>query len=243
MTISDIGVGYAAILSTATAVIGSAPGGGTYGRCVVLVWLVGALGEPTTSRSASTTIHSRGRSICSRSADVATTAPGLVGCSECVGCRQGWERRLARSRGGRATEVPRRPTSSWVTERPRWPHLRGPTEACPHRATRCSDAATHRLPQDSSSDRNPAVVLAKDSNVLREVPRNTATGIRTPVSAVRGRRPSPLDDSGARDALTVAKGSGTPSLESSRWLGRRRCLNARPSRGRMRGGTGADQGR
>ena len=29
------------------------------------------------------------------------------------------------------------------------------------------------------------------------VPRSTATGIRTPVSAVRGRRPSPLDDSGA----------------------------------------------
>ncbi|MEA2243519.1 MAG: hypothetical protein QOD24_3075 [Solirubrobacteraceae bacterium] len=33
--------------------------------------------------------------------------------------------------------------------------------------------------------------------MLREVARNTATGIRTPVSAVRGRRPSPLDDSGA----------------------------------------------
>ena len=32
----------------------------------------------------------------------------------------------------------------------------------------------------------------------------TATGIRTPVSAVRGRRPSPLDDSGAGPALRVA---------------------------------------
>jgi hypothetical protein len=29
---------------------------------------------------------------------------------------------------------------------------------------------------------------------------HTATGIRTPVSAMRGRRPSPLDDSGARSA-------------------------------------------
>jgi hypothetical protein len=40
----------------------------------------------------------------------------------------------------------------------------------------------------------------------REGPRSTATGIRTPVSAVRGRRPSPLDDSGASNAVTVAKG-------------------------------------
>ena len=35
---------------------------------------------------------------------------------------------------------------------------------------------------------------------------STATGIRTPVSAVRGRRPSPLDDSGRNRSLRVAKG-------------------------------------
>src|ERR1700727_2370241 len=37
---------------------------------------------------------------------------------------------------------------------------------------------------------------------------STATGIRTRVSAVRGRRPSPLDDSGARGRLRLAEGPG-----------------------------------
>src|SRR6202012_55063 len=36
---------------------------------------------------------------------------------------------------------------------------------------------------------------------------STATGIRTRVSAVRGRRPSPLDDSGGGGGLTRAGGS------------------------------------
>ena len=45
--------------------------------------------------------------------------------------------------------------------------------------------------------------------------RSTATGIRTPVSAVRGRRPSPLDDSGA------SRQSSDPiriSRDPARWL-------------------------
>src|SRR3954463_887552 len=37
----------------------------------------------------------------------------------------------------------------------------------------------------------------------------TATGIRTPVSAVRGRRPSPLDDGGSAGGI-VAAGLGLP---------------------------------
>src|SRR3954466_15249023 len=45
--------------------------------------------------------------------------------------------------------------------------------------------------------------------------RSTATGIRTPVSAVRGRRPSPLDDGGkgtfrVASALGPTSGRGSP---------------------------------
>ncbi len=43
--------------------------------------------------------------------------------------------------------------------------------------------------------------------------RGTATGIRTPVSAVRGRRPSPLDDGGAQPG-TVAAGSPRLAIAS-----------------------------
>src|SRR4051812_5137563 len=47
---------------------------------------------------------------------------------------------------------------------------------------------------------------------------STATGIRTPVSAVRGRRPSPLDDSGADRLRRVAKGMRLRGLEPPRAL-------------------------
>ena len=59
------------------------------------------------------------------------------------------------------------------------------------------------------------------SPYLRRHPGNqasTATGIRTRVSAMRGRRPSPLDDSGARSTGTrLAKRSGQvpPGLSAS----------------------------
>ena len=52
---------------------------------------------------------------------------------------------------------------------------------------------------------------------------STATGIRTPVSAVRGRRPSPLDDGGwMRQAILAAggaRGSGSVMLVAfnGRW--------------------------
>src|SRR5829696_8414699 len=46
--------------------------------------------------------------------------------------------------------------------------------------------------------------------------RGTATGIRTPVSAVRGRRPSPLDDSGRNRLRRVAKGVRLRGLEPPR---------------------------
>jgi hypothetical protein len=52
---------------------------------------------------------------------------------------------------------------------------------------------------DSLRSGNPALCGASLS---------TATGIRTPVSAVRGRRPSPLDDSGARPPRRVADAAG-----------------------------------
>ena len=41
---------------------------------------------------------------------------------------------------------------------------------------------------------------------------NTARGIRTPVTAVRGRRPGPLDDSGVQAfQLSTAGGNRTPN--------------------------------
>ena len=49
--------------------------------------------------------------------------------------------------------------------------------------------------------------------------RSTATGIRTPVSAVRGRRPSPLDDGGsARDCSAGVGPAGRCPLLSRLWL-------------------------
>ena len=46
---------------------------------------------------------------------------------------------------------------------------------------------------------------------------STATGIRTRVSAMRGRRPSPLDDSGAQsDCTRLAKGHPTAGFADRR---------------------------
>src|SRR4051795_1083441 len=50
----------------------------------------------------------------------------------------------------------------------------------------------------------------------REASRGTATGIRTPVSAVRGRRPSPLDDSGTGTAQPRAATGGGSAAERTR---------------------------
>src|SRR3954466_299209 len=46
-------------------------------------------------------------------------------------------------------------------------------------------------------------------------PRSTATGIRTPVSAVRGRRPSPLDDGGRNSASLAAAHPTAVTLEGT----------------------------
>src|SRR3954454_12419538 len=49
-------------------------------------------------------------------------------------------------------------------------------------------------------------------------PRGTATGIRTPVSAVRGRRPSPLDDGGlGRPSLASGPGAPPAAPRASLW--------------------------
>ena len=42
---------------------------------------------------------------------------------------------------------------------------------------------------------------------------STATGIRTPVSAVRGRRPSPLDDGGRNPASLAAPLAAAVTLD------------------------------
>jgi hypothetical protein len=52
------------------------------------------------------------------------------------------------------------------------------------------------------------MAIAHSDELLGQAPRSTATGIRTPVSAVRGRRPSPLDDGGR----PVRKGSEFAAL-------------------------------
>ncbi len=69
----------------------------------------------------------------------------------------------------------------------------------PPRPSRCAEFATLRrrsAPCDSEQQRKPRMSRAFVS---------TATGIRTPVSAVRGRRPSPLDDGGSDGAVRVAE--------------------------------------
>jgi hypothetical protein len=57
---------------------------------------------------------------------------------------------------------------------------------------------------DRPSDR-PSRPLRRRKPASKASFRSTATGIRTPVSAVRGRRPSPLDDGGQRRG-SVARG-------------------------------------
>src|SRR5215217_9456086 len=64
---------------------------------------------------------------------------------------------------------------------------------------------------DTHTKRLIAAPVAARASLERKNPPNwrafasTATGIRTPVSAVRGRCPSPLDDGGA-SAARIAKG-------------------------------------
>ena len=77
------------------------------------------------------------------------------------------------------------------------PGRRGTSSSCPA-------APSHRFRSDFESFDGTALsprpsprAPQKRRNPLPERARSTATGIRTPVSAVRGRRPSPLDDGGA----------------------------------------------
>jgi hypothetical protein len=58
----------------------------------------------------------------------------------------------------------------------------------------------HRFHQTAPKRRNPAIYAGLPY---------TATGIRTPVSAVRGRRPSPLDDGGPWRAILATRFSGS----------------------------------
>ena len=78
----------------------------------------------------------------------------------------------------------------------------------------------------------------RESPAFAGLSRSTATGIRTPVSAVRGRRPSPLDDSGRTCALRlsgarskrVAKRCARPACGPSHWRRPRFGATATPSR-------------
>ncbi len=83
-----------------------------------------------------------------------------------------------------------------------------------------------RWPTDRQERQNPAARAGLAS---------TATGIRTPVSAVRGRRPSPLDDGGSpvgdcSDGLAVRGGAGVCLPGSS--TGGRGKSGAKPARSR-----------
>ena len=62
-----------------------------------------------------------------------------------------------------------------------------------------TSASRHGRSATTSSRRSGSTALTLENEKTPRcagLPRGTATGIRTPVSAVRGRRPSPLDDSG-----------------------------------------------
>ena len=61
---------------------------------------------------------------------------------------------------------------------------------------------------------------------------NTATGIRTRVSAMRGRRPSPLDDSGANSCVEATKALRTITVEAGSLAGARPRARAVQSRQR-----------
>lgn len=70
---------------------------------------------------------------------------------------------------------------------------------CRYAGERIRWTAHRRSDNRPPQRRNPA---------LGRGPRGTATGIRTPVSAVRGRRPSPLDDSGEEAGILARPGGG-----------------------------------
>jgi hypothetical protein len=80
-----------------------------------------------------------------------------------------------------------------------------PFDQLPARESRSTEQSTSPTRRASMlhprmiAPRRPAKHIARAEVCLRDVA-STATGIRTPVSAMRGRRPSPLDDSGARSA-------------------------------------------
>ncbi len=89
-------------------------------------------------------------------------------------------------------------------------------EATPQRLPDAVDAPVghrRRLPKFA---RTVALTVAHEAQERQEprgcgAPRGTATGIRTPVSAVRGRRPSPLDDGGAdRPRVAIGRSLARP---------------------------------
>jgi len=57
-------------------------------------------------------------------------------------------------------------------------------------------ASLHRVLRDDFGATVAQASLTNENAAICRASGGTATGIRTPVSAVRGRRPSPLDDSG-----------------------------------------------
>src|SRR3954468_16341247 len=77
---------------------------------------------------------------------------------------------------------------------------------------------------------------------------STATGIRTPVSAVRGRRPSPLDDGGSgghsSGGLRLPRFIGRLGGAVASWVrGRPESAQSADARGRLRGGVLCAAGR
>jgi hypothetical protein len=99
--------------------------------------------------------------------------------------------------------------------------LERPLVLCEETSPQCDWRST--LAVNPSNDKRPRVSEAAVS---------TATGIRTRVSAMRGRRPSPLDDSGANSCVEATKAlrtiaDGAASLAAAR-------PRARAAQGRQR---------
>ena len=91
-----------------------------------------------------------------------------------------------------------------------------------------ADARGFRWRRAHASARSPKAKPGPASTA----PPSTATGIRTRVSAMRGRRPSPLDDSGAKSAGPEASKARAGPVAQGRRAGRPPCghAGARPAR-------------
>jgi hypothetical protein len=129
----------------------------------------------------------------------------------------------ARDACGRAASAHRRAVARAARARPRRPDRARAVLGVVRRAARGRAGAGHR----PAAQQAPRVLLRRpvraiiddESPASAGLSWSTATEIRTPVSAVRGRCPSPLDDGGASGAR-IAKGFWTercPGVRPRSW--------------------------